>query len=565
MVNLREKPYYLKDEDIRWVEDTIASMTDEEKIGQLFVNMVTSRKPEDLENVVKNYHVGAIRYHNTSPEELYEQNRILQEHSRIPLLIASNCEAGGNGGVGGGTAVACGAATAAVDDEETAYEVARIGAAESAAIGCNWNFAPVVDLLYNWRNTIVQCRAFNNSPEDTIRYAKSFFRGTRTQNMATCMKHFPGDGTEENDQHLLMGVNDMTCEEWDNTFGKVYKELIDDGVMPIMAGHFALPAYTRKLRPDTADEDILPATLSPELITDLLKGRLGFNGMVVTDASHMIGMFAAMPRREQVPRAIAAGCDMFLFFNDMDEDFGYMMEGYRNGVITEERLNDALHRILGIKAALKLHKLQAEGRLMPPREQLSVIGCREFRESAAKQADKFITLVKDTKHYLPLTLEKYQRVKLVFIGGEGTVVAGKLQSDDSAPVKEMVIRKLTEAGFTVDGETPAVKGKMEDLRKTYDVCLVVLNVSGFAQYNTMRVKWAQPADQPWYVSELPTVFLSLNFTNHLIDVPMAKTYINAYLNSEEAVSAAIDKMTGKSPFKGRYNETVFCGRWDTRI
>lgn len=565
MVNLREKPYYLKDEDIRWVEDTIASMTDEEKIGQLFVNMVTSRKPEDLENVVKNYHVGAIRYHNTSPEELYEQNRILQEHSRIPLLIASNCEAGGNGGVGGGTAVACGAATAAADDEETAYEVARIGAAESAAIGCNWNFAPVVDLLYNWRNTIVQCRAFKNSPEDTIRYAKSFFRGTRTQNMATCMKHFPGDGTEENDQHLLMGVNDMTCEEWDNTFGKVYKELIDDGVMTIMAGHIALPAYTRKLRPDTADEDILPATLSPELITDLLKGRLGFNGMVVTDASYMIGMFAAMPRREQVPRAIAAGCDMFLFFNDMDEDFGYMMEGYRNGVITEERLNDALHRILGIKAALKLHKLQAEGRLMPPREQLSVIGCREFRESAAKQADKFITLVKDTKHYLPLTLEKYQRVKLVFIGGEGTVVAGKLQSDDSAPVKEMVIRKLTEAGFTVDGETPAVKGKMEDLRKTYDVCLVVLNVSGFAQYNTMRVKWAQPADQPWYVSELPTVFLSLNFTNHLIDVPMAKTYINAYLNSEEAVSAAIDKMTGKSPFKGRYNETVFCGRWDTRI
>lgn len=565
MVNLREKPYYLKDEDIRWVEDTIASMTDEEKIGQLFVNMVTSRKPEDLENVVKNYHVGAIRYHNTSPEELYEQNRILQEHSRIPLLIASNCEAGGNGGVGGGTAVACGAATAAADDEETAYEVARIGAAESAAIGCNWNFAPVVDLLYNWRNTIVQCRAFNNSPEDTIRYAKSFFRGTRTQNMATCMKHFPGDGTEENDQHLLMGVNDMTCEEWDNTFGKVYKELIDDGVMTIMAGHIALPAYTRKLRPDTADEDILPATLSPELITDLLKGRLGFNGMVVTDASYMIGMFAAMPRREQVPRAIAAGCDMFLFFNDMDEDFGYMMEGYRNGVITEERLNDALHRILGIKAALKLHKLQAEGRLMPPREQLSVIGCREFRESAAKQADKFITLVKDTKHYLPLTLEKYKRVKLVFIGGEGTVVAGKLQSDDSAPVKEMVIRKLTEAGFTVDGETPAVKGKMEDLRKTYDVCLVVLNVSGFAQYNTMRVKWAQPADQPWYVSELPTVFLSLNFTNHLIDVPMAKTYINAYLNSEEAVSAAIDKMTGKSPFKGRYNETVFCGRWDTRI
>ena len=86
--------------------------------------MVTSRKPEDLENVVKNYHVGAIRYHNTSPEELGRAEPDSPEHSRIQLLIASNCEAGGNGGVGGGTAVACGAATAAVDDEETAYEVA---------------------------------------------------------------------------------------------------------------------------------------------------------------------------------------------------------------------------------------------------------------------------------------------------------------------------------------------------------------------------------------------------------------------------------------------------------
>ena len=83
-----------------------------------------------------------------------------------------------------------------------------------------------------------------------------------------------------------------------------------------------------------------------------------------------------------------------------------------------------------------------------------------------------------------MTPEKYKRGKLVFIGGEGTVIAGKLQADDSAPIKEMVVRKLTEAGFIVDGDTPAIKGKMEDLRKKYDACLVVFNVSGFAQYNT---------------------------------------------------------------------------------
>lgn len=565
MVNLREKPYYLKEEDIAWVEKTIAEMSDEEKIGQLFVNMVTSREPEELKKTVTKYHVGAIRYPNASPEEIYTQNKILQENTKIPLLIASNCEMGGNGGMEGGTAMASGAAVAAIDDPEAAYQVARVGAAEAAAVGCNWNFAPVIDLLYNWRNTIVQTRAFNNSPDDTIRYAKAFYRGTRTQNIATCSKHFPGDGTEENDQHLLMGVNNLSCGEWDATFGKVYQELIEDGVMTIMAGHIALPAYTKKLRPGTEDKDILPATLAPELITDLLKGKLGFNGLVVTDASHMIGMFAAMPRKEQVPRAIAAGCDMYLFFNDRDEDFEYMMNGYRTGIITEERLNDALHRILGIKAAIGLHRLQKEGKLVPPKENLSVVSCEEHHKLAAELADRYITLVKDTRNYLPLSPDKYKRIKLVYIGGEGMVVAGKLHGSNDAEVKARVIQILERAGYEVDAEEAAVKGKMEELHKKYDACLVVMNVVGFAQYNTMRIKWANPINQPWYVSELPTIFVSLNFTNHLIDIPMAKAYINAYMNSEEAIHAAVEKIVGGSEFKGRFNENVFCERWDTRI
>lgn len=566
MVNLKEKPFYLKEEDIKWVEETIAGMTTEEKIGQLFVYMVTNRDPAVMKSVLDRFHVGAIRYHNAPKEELYEQNRILQENTKIPLLIASNCEAGGNGGIEGGTAVANGAAVAAADSEELAYEMSCVGASESAAVGCNWNFAPVVDLLFNWRNTIVQTRAFNDSPEDTIRYAKAFMRGAKEKGFATCCKHFPGDGTEENDQHLLMGINDLSCTQWDNTFGRVYQELIDDGVMTIMAGHIALPSYQRELHPGLKNEEILPATLSPELITGLLKEKMQFHGLVVTDASHMIGMFAAMPRKEQVPRAIAAGCDCFLFFNDPEEDFGYMLEGYRSGIITEERLKDALYRILGVKAAIGLHRKQAEGTLMPPREALEVVGCREHRWIAKKAADQFITLVKDTQSILPLTPEKSRRLKLVFIGGgEGMVVAGKLIKDNSEKVKEQLIRLLQQQGFQVDAQTPQGKGKMEDFQAKYDACIVALHVTGFAQYNSMRVKWASPADQPWYVSQIPTIFLSLGFPNHLIDVPMARTYINAYLDSETVMEAAIEKIMGKSEFKGRYQENVFCGRWDTRL
>ncbi|MBU3877695.1 glycosyl hydrolase [Faecalicatena sp. AGMB00832] len=569
MVNLREKPYYLNEEQIQWIEDTIAGMTDEEKIGQLFVNMVANeeeRKPENLKKILDTYHPGAIRYHNASKEELWDMADCLQKTTKIPLLIASNCEAGGNGGTKGGTPIANGAALAAIDSEDAVYRMAEVSAREAAAVGCNWNFAPVVDLTYNWRNTIVQLRAFNDEPDDVIRYTKAFFKGMKTQNIATCMKHFPGDGTEENDQHLIMGVNEFDCEKWDQTFGKVYQELIDEGVMTIMAGHIALPAYSRKLRPGIKDEEIRPATLAPELITDLLKGQLGFNGMVVTDASHMIGMFGAtIPRCQQVPQAIAAGCDMYLFFNDRDEDFGYMMEGYRNGTITEERLNDALHRILGVKAALNLHILQKEEKLMAPKENLKVVGCKEHLEVSRELADQYVTLVKDRLNYLPMTPNRYQRIKLVYIGSEATVIAGtKFESNDKVIIAD-IVSQLEAAGFEVDAEVASKKGKMEEFKKNYDCVLLVLNVQGFAQYNTMRIKWDEPTKQPWYMSELPTFVVSLSNTNNLIDVPMARCYINAYMDHHESFAAVLEKMMGNSEFKGRYNENVFCGRWETRF
>lgn len=376
-----------------------------------------------------------------------------------------------------------------------------------------------------------------------------------------------------------MGINTLECDEWDRTYGKVYQELIDAGIESIMAGHIALPAYSRKLRPGIKDQEICPATLAPELLQDLLRGKMGFNGLIVSDATHMVGMTSAMPRRLQVPMAIAAGCDMFLFFNDPEEDFQFMMDGYCSGIITEERLSDALYRILGLKAHLKLHEKQKKHALIPPKDGLNLIGCREHLELKERAAKESITLVKDTQNLLPMPPEKYKRVYMI-------VISRPPLARDNQPdyVRKMLREELEQMGYevtvhqnyydlTADGVITQDKkissmyiGKIEEFKKKYDAVFVFINMNGFAQENTVRLSYSMShsLEIPWYVKEVPTVFVSLNLTNHLIDVPMARTYINAYSANRCYVRKTLEKMAGKEKFLGQCDDNVFCDRMDTR-
>ena len=193
MVDLRAMPYYLDDEGVQWVEDTIASMTDEEKIGQLFVNMGASRTEEYLTDVVTRYKFGAVRYNPGTAAQVHEQNRILQESSTIPLLIASNAEAGGNGACTDGTMVGYAIKLGATGNPRYAYEMGRVSGVESSAIGCNWAFAPVVDLLVNWRNPIISNRAFGADADLVLAMAKEYLdrKSTRLNSSHTSVSRMP--------------------------------------------------------------------------------------------------------------------------------------------------------------------------------------------------------------------------------------------------------------------------------------------------------------------------------------------------------------------------------------
>jgi beta-N-acetylhexosaminidase len=443
--DLTTAPYELDDEAIAWAQTTIESLDVDEKVGQLFINLNNRFDDEFVNRIVDGYHPGGMRYNHTDSTSIQARIRQAQARSTVPLLVASNIEAGGNGAA---------------------------------------------------------------------------------------------------------------------------------GLKSIMVGHIMLPEYSRKLRPGIPDADILPATVAPELLTDLLRDDLGFNGVILTDASLMVGLTSALPRERQLVQAVTAGCDMILFFRNHDEDFGFVRAAVDSGEITADRLNDALMRILGLKAKLGLHRRAADD-LVPPVAELEVIGSAEHHQIAAHIADQTIALLKDTAGTLPLDPVRHRRIRLYCL--------------ESAPdftgvvpeFKRVAIEELTAAGFAVSvfrtAQELAADGQGLDMQsflasetheytEKYDAALILANVSDFAQQGALRIRWSMPMgpEMPWYAAEVPTVFVSLNLPNHLIDVPMVKTAINAHNPTVETVRALVAKLVGRSEFTGTHNDNVWCGSWDTR-
>ena len=591
MVNLRAKPYCLSDADIAWVESTIAAMTDEEKVGQLFWQLTASQEEDYLKELMEKYHLGGCRYNGMPGEKVLAQNRILQKYAKVPVFIACNPETGGSGVCSDGTFVSSQVKLGATGKPEYAQAMGRVSGAQIAATGCNMAFAPVVDITYNWECEEILTRAYSNAPEKVAAMGYAYMQGLfETEGVASCAKHFPGNGQDYRDAHLSNNVNHFGLEKWMATYGKVYKTLIDGGLQAIMGGHILMPEYMKELHPDITPEQLRPATLCPEIMTDLLRNKLGFNGMVVTDASHMVGMTNQMKRKDMLPLAINSGCDMFLFFNDPDEDFAAMLDAYRTGVISEDRMTEALTRILGLKAAMGLNK-KAKEALCPSDDVLhAALNNPEFKAVAPAVSKDALTLVKYKQPgVLPLTPEKAKRVMIVDVkGAEGPMAALMAMAmgggkDRKTPAQKLQDR-LNAKGFEAfiyespldqmkkkiaAGEKPSMnmyfagKNAIADFVAGQDVVITLFNVSnGHPAFGLSK----GGGEIPWYVHELPVVGISVSKPTMLADCPMLQTYINTYDANDDTLDALVDAlMTGPEAFKGTDPIDAYCGMIDTHM
>ncbi len=591
MVDLRAKPYYLSEADIAWVEDTIASMTKEEKVGQLFFHLTAGSNEDYLRMVVEKYHVGGIRYNGMPGAKVLEHNRILQKYAKIPVLIACNPESGGSDACPDGTYVGSSIKVGATANLEHAKNLGRVGGAQAAAIGCNVAFAPVCDILYNFECTEVLTRCFGNDPKLVAEMSKAYFEGAHeTSGMACAAKHFPGNGQDFRDAHMCNNNNMFGREQWMQTYGHVYKTLIDAGLEAVMGGHIMMPTYMRETNPDTKDEDILPATLCPEIMTGLLRDELGFNGMVVTDASHMVGMTCRMKRCDMLPAAINAGCDMFLFFNEMEEDFSTMLNAYESGIISEARMEEALRRILGLKARLGLHT-KAKEELVPAAEGLNAVLHNPEYDAYAEQISKdALTLVKYTqKDMLPLKPEKTKRIMIVPVKGADTPVSiltnlvMGYSGTKKTPV-QMLKDLLEERGFEVFIYESPLNKIMEQINagKRPDMNLYFAGKSAVSSFKEQQdlvitlcdVQNGRPVfgvskgggEIPWYCHEVPVVAVSVASPATLCDLPMVSTYINAYDSKPHTMQALAEALvTGPEAFKGSDPIDSYCGLWDVHL
>lgn len=544
-INLAENPFFLTESQIKWVQDSRQRLTVEQKIGQMFCVMGGDYSIETLQRMIAEKGVGAVLYRPAPSEEIRENFSRLDEVAPVPILKAANLEEGGAGGISDGTLFGWPMTVGATNEEAMVEKFAKVCAAEGRSVGINWTFSPVSDLDINPLNPITNVRSYGTDLNRVMRFTEKFAETVQKYGVAACAKHFPGDGVDFRDHHLHPSYNSLSAEEWYESYGKIYQNMIANGLLSVMAGHIVQPAVEMKKNPGLSFADCLPGSLSPELLTGVLREEFGFNGVITTDATIMGGFCMAMERRKAIPAAIMAGCDMLVFSTDFEEDYQYLLDALKEGALTNERLEEAVTRILALKAKMCFGEYE-----------LPEIHAKEWQRECA---DKAVTLVKDRQQIFPVTASRYPKIRLILLGEDEM---------EGGSITESATRYLEKEGFAVECYQPF----SDELHGTGNLpldCLTIYlaNYQTRSNQTTVRLRWCEKhaLDIPRFVNEESSVFVSLSNPYHLQDIPRVRTYINGYSATASILEAVLEKILGKSEFKGKSPVDAFCGLMDTRL
>ena len=335
-----------------WVDSILKSMTVDQKIGQLFMIPAYSNRDgkhtADIEAIIQKYEVGGIIFFQGTPDKQLKMTNYFQDVSKVPLLIGIDGEWGLDMRLKNTYRFPWNMTLGAVQDLNLIEKFGIALGKHSKRVGINFNFAPVVDVNINPRNPIIGNRSFGESPQNVADKAIAFTRGIQSQNVLASAKHFPGHGDTDQDSHHTLPTIPFTEERLDSVELFPYKKLFDTGIASVMVAHLSVPTY----EPNSS----LPSSLSKNIIKGLLKEKLGFKGLILTDALNMKGAADFSSSAEINLEVIKAGNDILLMPNDVPESFARIKKAYEDGDITEERLDHSVIKILKAKYWVGLNK-----------------------------------------------------------------------------------------------------------------------------------------------------------------------------------------------------------------
>lgn len=507
---------------------SIKEMTLEEKIAQTAIIQIKYDDcgKEKVEELIKysagGYFVGGevIKRDRQNGNNIKKIIKSINEQSEIPPIFCADLENGCGNAIGGLTELPHLAALGAVNSEKLAFDYGKTIALQARTIGVNLSLSPVADLSLNPRNMIISRRTAGDKPERVIRLLKSVINGMQSNGVYSCLKHFPGDGVDWRNQHIVTSENSLSPEEWENLYGKIYRELIKEDINAVMVGHISCPAIQR----ERFDGLCLPGTLSSEII-DYLKNNIGFGGVKISDALSMGGFLGWYEDSvtSQV-ECFKAGIDMLLF-----ADEGYfeaMKKAVSSGYVSEERLDDAVEKIVMFKEKI-LHEKKSE---LPEYDEVLKFGT----SVAEKISEKSISLAKG-KNFK--ALRESDKVAVMHIKG--------VDEDDEWSIFSVFEEEIKKRCRNVDIITDFWLDEVENL-KEYDRVIYIANDLDYS----LAPIWASLC-----FNVEKSMVISFNSPYYKEYFAKARYVVNAYSSSGFSQKAAVrvifgeTKMEAASPFE----------------
>jgi beta-N-acetylhexosaminidase len=392
----------------RWTDSVLASLSLREKAAQIvwpsvYGDFVSGDSPQwrRLTDYVQKEKVGGFTISVGSPTEVAAKLNALQSMSQVPLLFGADLEAGAGfrarGGyfvpnaidLGGAIVFPPEMAVGATRDTTLAYEQGRLTAIEGRALGIHIAYAPVLDVNNNPENPVINTRSYGEDPELDARLGVAFIHGVQDHGMIATGKHFPGHGDTGTNSHLALPIVTVSRSRLDTVELVPFRAAVNGGVGAIMSFHGAMPAL---------DSSNVPGTLSPKVLTALLRGELGFKGIIISDAMDMRGVLDQYGSDEAVKRAISAGIDVLIQPLDVSKAIDAVVAGVTEGRYTEARLDSSVRRVVETKRRLGL----AQRKLVDLNALRFLVGDSSNLQIARRVAEKSITLVKDSLRQVPI-------------------------------------------------------------------------------------------------------------------------------------------------------------------